>query len=290
MKYITLSDMMLDIRKNFHKAPHDVDFVIGIPRSGMICASVISEFLNVPLIDIDSFCRGVKPSGGGRLRLVNRENTKKVLVVDDTVYGGGSLRDAKIQLKPFNEEYAFIYLVTYLEGIGVDDTDIYLVDIRKYTNNFKDIVLYEWNLFHHYHSIMDKCIYDLDGVLCLDPPDEREKEDYIQYIKNATPLFTPTVRIGKILTYRLEKYREITMKWLEKHNIKYGSLIMFNGQSWEERDQSRKRPEQIKADFYKADADAHLFVESDDSQARKIFEISHKPVLCIATNTLYGGD
>ena len=94
-KYITFADLGTTIRKNFFKIPHDVDFVIAIPRSGMICGSMIAEFLNVPLIDIDSFCAGIKPTGGGRLRYWEQRhkdgnNTNKVLVVDDTVFNGTS--------------------------------------------------------------------------------------------------------------------------------------------------------------------------------------------------------
>lgn len=63
-KYITFEDLSKTIRNNFYKIPHDIDFVVGVPRSGMICGSIISEFLNVPLIDCDSFISGVKPSGG----------------------------------------------------------------------------------------------------------------------------------------------------------------------------------------------------------------------------------
>ena len=52
MKYITLNDLSNTIRKNIWKIPRDIDFVLGIPRSGMIVASIISSYLNVPLIDI----------------------------------------------------------------------------------------------------------------------------------------------------------------------------------------------------------------------------------------------
>ena len=68
MKFITISEMSQTIRDNIWKVPRDIDFVIGIPRSGIICASIISEYLNCPLIDIDSFASGAKPTGGGRLR------------------------------------------------------------------------------------------------------------------------------------------------------------------------------------------------------------------------------
>lgn len=289
MKYIALNDLNQTIRKNLWKIPHDIDFVIGVPRSGMLPATIIAEFLNVPLIDYKSFCSGVTPSGGGRLRMRKSNNTGKVLVIDDTTYSGASMRGVKESLKSFN--YKFIYSVAYLEGdAGEKEIDLYLEDVRKYTKKDSSIVLYEWNVHNHYPPLMQRCIYDIDGVLCLDPCDERNEEEYLKYIKNATPLFTPTVPIGKILTYRLSKNRDITMEWLKKNGIQYNALIMFNASSWTEREMMGISPEDMKGNFYKNDPDSNLFIESDDKQARKIHQISGKPVLCVESNTLYGGE
>ena len=65
MKYITLSELSKTIRENLWKIPRDIDFIITIPRSGTIAGAIISEFLNVPMIEIDAFINGVKPTGGG---------------------------------------------------------------------------------------------------------------------------------------------------------------------------------------------------------------------------------
>ena len=293
MKYVTLADLSQTIRKNFYKIPHDIDFVIGIPRSGMICASIISEFLNVPLIDIDSFCSGAKPTGGGRLRYYNQlhaddaDRKKKALVVDDTVFNGTSKIKARKQLEPFSDKHQFIVCAVYLEGPSDKYVDFYLEDVSMYTHNYRFPVLYEWNIFHHNENIMKKCIYDIDGVLCVNPPNERNEEAYIDYIKNAIPLFTPTTMIGELLTYRLCKNREITVKWLEEHNIKYGKLNMFKAGTWDERNQTGISSEEMKGAYYKKQDWALLFVESDDWQAREIFRISGKPVFCVESNKLY---
>ena len=77
MKYITFSDLARDIRKSIWRIPHDVEFVIGIPRAGIVCGSMVAEYLNVPLIDINSFIHGVEPSGGVRLTLRNKIEKKK---------------------------------------------------------------------------------------------------------------------------------------------------------------------------------------------------------------------
>ena len=291
MKYVTLSDLSITIRRNFYKIPHDIDFIVTIPRSGTIVGSIISEFLNCPMIDIYSFIDGAKPNGGGRLRYFKEQEhengKKKVLVVDDTVFTGKSKKEAREQLKPFEDTHDFIFLVAYLEGPAVDTVDIYLEDVRYATNGYKDPVIYEWNIFHHNESTMETCMYDIDGVLCIDPPDERNGEEYIEYIKNAIPLFTPTAKIGALVTYRLVKNEEITKKWLSDHGIRYGKLIMFNAQTWDERNAKGISPELMKGEYYKSQEWAKLFVESDDYQAQIIHKISGKPVYCVASNRMY---
>lgn len=278
---------MTTIRRNIWKIPHDIDFVIGVPRSGMICGSVVSEFINVPLIDLNSFVQGCEPSGGLRLTLVNdkSENTKpKVLVMDDTVFAGNAMKKAKDKLKPFEDKYEFIYCVIYMEGLAEKIVDFFLEDVRCGTQ-----VIYEWNIFNHHQHIMSRFMFDMDGVFCVDPPDDRiDNNKYIEYIKNATPLFVPRVPVGKIVTYRISKNMEITQKWLADQGIKYGQLIMFKADSTEERNNSGVSPWQMKAKVYADDNNALLFIESDDYQAQMIHQLSGKQVLCVTTNKLYG--
>ncbi len=288
MKFITLSEMNNIIRDNFYKIPHDVDFILGVPRSGVIPANIIAELLNVPAVDVESFIGGAKPCGGDRVKEIKHTNLKKkVLVVDDTCFSGKSMLNTKNKLKSLNGMYDFIYLCIFLEGNSESIVDLYLEDVRKYTDNYTKIVLYEWNIFHHYDFITTKCMYDIDGVLCVDPPDERNEEAYLNYIENAIPLFIPTNTIGCIVTYRLIKNKDITLNWLKKNNVKYNSVLMFNAQSWEERNSKGISPGKYKGDLYKLNEWAELFIESDDDQAREIFNITNKPVYCVKTNKLY---
>lgn len=277
--------MVDTIRTKIYKVPHDIDFIIGIERSGMIAASIISEYLNVPLIGLESFVSGGKPAGGHRLELTKQLNNNKILVIDDTCNSGKAMSEVKDKLKGF--DYEFIYMVVYLEGIGQRFVDIYLEDLRKYTNLPPYIVLYEWNILNHYSFYTQKFMFDMDGIFCLDPPDENNTEEYENYIKDATPLFIPKVPIGKIVTYRLSKYYKITEDWLDKQGIKYDQLIMFDGNSVQERYYSGISPELLKGTVYKNDSNYILFIESDDWQAQNIHAISKKPVLCLSTNKLY---
>lgn len=290
MKFVTLSDLAQTIRRNIHRIPHDVDFVMGIPRSGILAASIISEFLNLPLIDLDSFVFGAPPTGGRRLRYRKESDRekKRVLVVDDTLYSGIANQDARRKLEPFNDKYQFIYLVVFHEG-RCNNVDIALEDIRRFTNNFTQIVLYEWNILQHHADVMGRFLFDLDGVFCVDPPDERNAKAYHDYICNATPLFLPAAEIGEIVTFRLEANREITSKWLAEHDIRYKALTMFPAQTWGERFNSGISPAQFKSNIYKKRHNARLFIESEDAQAQAIYKMTGRPVYCVSTNKMYGG-
>jgi uncharacterized HAD superfamily protein len=260
-----------------------------VPRSGMIGASIIASYLNVPLIDVDSFINGSNPWGGLRLEYFTTAHTKtnKVLVIDDTVSSGRATNETRKKLSNIDNGTQFIYMCIYLEGWGENSVDLYLEDVRKYTENFTKIVIYEWNIFQHHPDLMNKCLYDIDGVLCVEPPDERNEEQYIQYIKNAIPLFIPRTKIGGIITYRLIKNLDITQKWLNDNGIKYNELTMFNAKTWEERRKKGIPPENYKADFYNSHNNYELFIESSDYQAKKIAEITNKPVYSVETNKMY---
>lgn len=288
MKYISLDDLNNTIRKNLYKIPRDIDFIIGIPRSGMIVGSIISEFINVSLIDIESYCAGCSAVGGNRLSLLNRSVYNKVLVLDDTTYSGSSMKSAREKLSSI-EGIEFIYGVAFLEGeSGKNQIDFYLEDVIKYTQDSSiPIVLYEWNYMNHYPFISERCLYDIDGVLCVDPCDERNTQEYEKYIEDALPLFIPTSKIGGIVSYRLEKYKEVTIKWLEKYGVKYNNLILFPDSSWSGRERSGVGPGVFKGMIYKRSEGFILFIESDDRQAREIHEISGKPVLSVEKNILY---
>lgn len=288
MKFVSLADMAHAIRANIHKIPHDIDFVAGIPRSGILCGSIIAEFLNVPLIDVNSFAAGATPTGGRRLRFHRPASRPRprVLVVDDTVSTGGQMRRAREKLAPLADRYDFIFLVVYQEGQG-EGADIWLEDVRQYTGDRIPFVLYEWNIFHHGDTVMSQSLYDIDGVFCVDPPDERDAQAYLDYIKDAVPLFTPTNRVGGIVSYRLARNEGITRDWLEAQGIRYGSLTLFPAQSYAERAASGIRPSDFKARVYGESTWAALMVESDDGQARRIFDLTGKPVYCVQSNKLY---
>ena len=284
MIYITYEDLCRDIRENIRKIPPDICGVLGCPRSGMMPATMIAEHFNVGLstpdtvISFGSVQDALSAHGRRKLR---DTGSKKLLVVEDTCARGGSLASVKEKMKHevFNG-YELIFLVVYLEGrCDKCFPDIWLRDIREQAKDGPfGWAIYEWNLFSH-GKLTERTLFDLDGVLCQEPPDERNTAEYEAYIQNPIRKFIITTDCVNICTYRLQKYANYTLMGLYRLGVMNCHLQMA---------ESRDIPAwRFKADAYR-DPNWVLFVESSDKQARRIHEETGKPVICTETNKLYG--
>jgi uncharacterized HAD superfamily protein/adenine/guanine phosphoribosyltransferase-like PRPP-binding protein len=278
MYFKSIDDLDRDIIKYLYKFQIDIDLIVGVPRSGLLVANMIALNINLPLVDLQGFIEGRIFESGKTRRPENYEynlkNIRKVLIVEDSICSGNSLSEVKkmINSAEIDKSIDIIYFAAYIVEDKKNDIDFYLeiCDLPR---------VFEWNIMHH--SIIDNSFLDLDGVLCIDPSKEVDDdgEKYIDFIKDVKPLFIPTKKINTIVTCRLEKYRDFTIEWLNKNNIKFNNLIMMNYNSKEERIRHGKHAE-FKAYYYKK-SNAELFVESNLSQAIDISKISKKPVYCL---------
>lgn len=275
MVYRSFADLSNLIRTNIHKIPHDIDVVVGIPRSGMLPANLIALYLNKRMTDIDSFVEGRLISSGDRDKYIQKSTIHKVLVVDDSVDLGGALKKARNKLQPLEEKYDFIYLTPIVSPIGKDMVDIYF-EILDGSNR-----IFEWNFFHH--SFLKNACMDIDGVLNVDPEIDDDGPIYTDYIEHATPLHIPTVPVDTLVTCRLEKYRPQTEKWLGEHNVQYNKLIMLDMPDKASRVAWNKHGE-YKGEIYKK-GKYSMFVESSLWQAKIIADTAHKEVFCVETNS-----
>lgn len=283
MNYINVNELNNDILNNLYKIPKDVDLIVGIPRSGMIVASLISVYLNKPLCDVESFInKKIYKSGSTKntsKSVKSFEEVKKVVIVDDSIATGKSLLEVKDKINKCNFNIKILYLAPYIVDSAKNKCDIYfkIVDLPR---------KFEWNLFHHV-DLEHSCV-DIDGVLCLDPSD-MENDDgtkYEYFLKNAKIKYKPSRKIGYLVTSRLEKYRSLTEEWLKNNDIEYGKLIMMNVASAEERRKLGSHGK-YKGEVYKQLKDAILFIESEASQAEEIREISGKSVICVDNNSFF---
>lgn len=270
MYYKSIADLNLTILTHTHLIPGDTDLIVGIPRSGMIPAVLIAQTLHLPYTDIHSFVSGRIYGPNNTVQQITSDLFKNILIVDDSVASGSALREAQKMVRELDSNFRIKYCSIYVVPAKAKKTDIF----------FETLALpqvYQWNVFHH--SILEKSCLDIDGVLCPDPTLKQDDDGplYLDFIKNAPPLYIPGCTIGTIVTSRKEKYRKETKEWLSKHNIRYKQLIMFDS------DKGKltyvRTPVKLKAQVYKS-LNYLLFIESSLYDARRINKLTGKPVLC----------
>ena len=275
MIYRSYADLSNLIRRNLDKIPHDVDLIVGIPRSGMLPANMIALYLNKRMSDIDSFMEGRLIASGERDKSIVKSEIHKVLVVDDSVDSGNAINKARQKLEPLKGKYDFLFLAPIVTQYGSSMVDIWFEILDGNER------IFEWNFFHH--SFLNHACMDIDGVLNVDPEVDDDGPVYTNYIEHATPLFIPTVLVDTLVTCRLEKYRPQTEKWLSEHNVKYNDLIMLDMPDKASRVAWNQHGE-YKGKIYKK-GKYLMFVESSLWQAKIIADVAHKEVFCVETNS-----
>jgi uncharacterized HAD superfamily protein/adenine/guanine phosphoribosyltransferase-like PRPP-binding protein len=282
MNYKSYNELSQDIRKHLPRLhEYNFDLIVGLPRSGLTPANIISLYLNVHCTDLNSLINNIELKTG-RTRKSNNtilkyaQDAKTILLVDDSICTGGSL-ESDLRLIPSELRSRIKTCAIYSSKKERYDVDLYLEHIAMPR-------VFEWNIFHH--PILDAACLDIDGVLCEDPTKEQndDGEQYVKFILNASPLFIPSAKVFALVTSRLEKYRKHTETWLNKYNVEYEHLIMLNLPSKEERQRLGVHAKH-KAKFYKK-SDAVLFIESEYNQSVEITNITNKPVYCVDENIM----
>lgn len=281
LNFITYSQLNNDVWENLHKLPMDIDLVVGIPRSGLMTASIIALYRNLPFTDIDTFLSG-KFYSTGSTRKNNRwiqslDEVKHLLIVDDSISTGEAMNKAKRQINKMELSCKKTYCAVYALP-----TNFMLVDVFfKICNHPR---MFEWNYMHHW-GLKHACV-DIDGVLCVDPNllQNDDSDKYEKFLMNAAPKIIPTQRIGYLVTCRLEKYRSLTESWLRGYGVEYDNLIMLNAPDAATRLRDINQGE-YKGNIYK-NTDCFIFIESSYEQAIDICKIAKKPVFCTENSQL----
>lgn len=284
MNYKSTNDLYSGILNHIDIIPHDIDLIVGIPRSGMLVANYIALLLNKPLTDLNGLFENRIISSGKTKNIgnfvKNINECRKILVVEDSVSSGESIDNCKKRLNDGAFNCQFIFFAAYVNPVYKDKVDCYLeaVELPR---------IFEWNLFHH--SILEKTCMDIDGVLCDDPTDYEndDGENYLKFLENAKPKILPTRKVGYLVSSRLEKYRNETEKWLAKYGVEYGELFMLDCTA-EERTANNLHAK-FKSEIYKK-TNALLFIESSYKQAVEINCSVKKPVFCVETNEMLDGN
>lgn len=281
MRYRSFVDLSRTVQENLHRIPRDVDLVVGIPRSGLLPATMVALALNLPMADIEGFIAG-RTLGTGHTRRRNSfdrsaREFRRILVVDDSVRTGNSIREARGKLSDLPNPDHLLFCAIYGDDMVHQDVDLILEAVPTPR-------IFQWNLAHH--SIAETSCFDIDGVLCFDPTQDEndDGERYLAFLNDARPLMTTTRRLGHLVTSRLERYRPQTEAWLAAQGIEYGRLWMLDLPTAEARRRAGSHG-RFKAEVYRS-LDAELFIESEERQAVEIARLSGKPVLSIESQSV----
>lgn len=285
MNYRSLADLNDSIVSNLHRLPRDIDLVVGIPRSGLLAANLVSLVANIPLTDLDSFLDGRLYTSGTTKHSARLErglgDMRRILILDDSINSGEALVRARKRVEDAGVQGDFIFAAVYGCKSHHPEADFVFERVKHPR-------MFQWNFMHH--GILERSCVDIDGVLCIDPTEQQNDDGdaYRRFLDEALPLHVTSRRVGWLVTSRLEKYRAQTEAWLKRQGIEYGELVMLDLPSKAER-QRLNIHGSFKGEFYRK-SNAELFIESEEPQARNIARISGKPVLCVETHHVYMPD
>jgi hypoxanthine phosphoribosyltransferase len=278
LNFRTISDLNIAIVNNLHEIRKlKIDLVVGIPRSGMLPATLIATHLQLPFTDIDSYNSNRWYVRHKKLTVAtDRPATAlRVLLVDDTINTGHAMRAA---------------VNTLTNSI---DTVIKFAVFGSAKNNPEDIDFvcedcplpraFQWNIWKHKSA--SNWATDMDGVMCRDPSKkENDKGPRLEnFYKTADPKFLYTHPIKYVITSREERFRSITETWLHQHNIQYTRLIMKpNGVPG-----GNESHAEYKANTISKLNDIELYIESDPKQAKIMSNLINIPIWSIDDQRLY---
>lgn len=264
--FITV-DNLVNLTTDFVKSfPSTFDLIVGIPRSGLLVANVIALKLGKPLTTPELF---LKNEYWISKLISKKEDYLKILLVDDSVTSGKSLDDALSILLSSGRKLSVVKAAVIVTEDATKKVDLY----HKIISHPR---VFEWNLLHSKKGVL---VADLDGVICENCPPRVDADEnaYLKWIETAKPYLIPSFEVDYIVSNRLERYRQSTEKWLEKYNVLYKKLILWNISSKEDR---QGRHAQNKIGIYLKIKPDYIW-ESSLWESEEIWKALKIPILCV---------
>lgn len=116
MQYRSVSDLNEAIVSNLARIPRDIDLVVGVPRSGLLAANLLSLALNVPMSDLDSFLDGREYTSGSTKpvrRVTDPSRRRKILLLDDSISSGKAMREVRTRIDRASLDADFVFAAVY---------------------------------------------------------------------------------------------------------------------------------------------------------------------------------
>ena len=277
LNFRTIENLNLAIVKRLTEIRKlNIDLIVGIPRSGMLPASLLATHLQLPFTDIDSY-------NANRWYVRNKKVTVpddmpnkslRILLVDDTINTGNAMRNTLSSIKKTND--TIIKFAVYGSPKNKSSDIDFICEECPLPRAF------QWNIWKHNQA--SEWATDMDGVLCRDPS-KKENDKGLKlkhFYQTADPRFLFKKPVKYIITSRQEKFRTVTLEWLNTHNVKFEELIM--------KPNNTPGGNESHA-LYKANElnnlNVKLYIESDPKQAKIIAQRVNIPVWCTDNQRIY---
>lgn len=278
LNFRSIEHLNLAIVKNLDKIRSlKIDLIVGIPRSGMLPASLIATHLQLPFTDIDSYNSNRWYVRSKKVTVPSDIPNKpmRVLLVDDTINTGNAMRTVLASIRKSND--TIIKFAVYGSPKNKPGDIDFVCEECPLPRAF------QWNLWKHNDA--RNWATDMDGVLCRDPnKKENDRGPRLeQFYKTAEPKFLFTKPIKHVITSREERFRKVTEEWLSRHNINYESLIMKPTGA----PGGNQSHAEYKANTLKRLSGIDLYIESDPKQAKIMSQYINIPVWCTDNQKLF---
>ncbi|WP_227368590.1 phosphoribosyltransferase [Halomonas sp. M20] len=281
MNFKSYAELSSDIFSNIEKVQSQgYELIVGIPRSGMIPAYMLSLLLNIDCTTLHDFIKNHSLTKGStrntRRKINSAWDARKVLIVDDSVNTGKSMLKVLDQI-PADCPCEITTLAVYGNAIGIPKVDVCLTYLSSPR-------VFQWNMWHC--VALERTCVALDGVILNSHEIECvEEANNATFMEITKPIILPTYKIHSLITLQPERSRNMVEHWLSYHKVDYDNLIMANVDA-NDAIQSSQAYCGLKADFYKQNTNLNFFVESDVKHAEYIAKASGKPVFCTQTNAI----
>lgn len=161
LNYRSISDMTSLIKQKLSFISSEYDFIVGVPKSGLITASIISTLLNIPIVPIEVLTSNnyknisMNPKKWKRQISLQLNERYSVLLVEDSVNTGDSIKSALTVI----EKSPYILDVKTLCAYGTERS-LYIADyVLEVCPQPR---FFEWNFPHSY--ILNKSIVTSSSI------------------------------------------------------------------------------------------------------------------------------
>ncbi|MDN6900284.1 phosphoribosyltransferase [Oenococcus sicerae] len=209
--YRTIDDLNNLIKENLARLQsYDFDLIVGLPRRGMIPATLIGLFLNKPVVSFNELNANLASEKiGYRLQEESAKFPKSynnILLVDDSTDEGSVFEQAITKLDDATAKKVTT-LSIYATAKGGTRVDLHL-------ETLEEPKLYEWNISHKKAALADAAMR-FEGIIATNA-----------LTGKWIPITLPSYPVKLIYSGLREKHREKLETFLHDNGVEFEQLQM----------------------------------------------------------------